>query len=225
MTEKVTLLTDSDAIWKWEDSKCSFSLKTPNGSQTHSIVCDPFPCYSHDKEYVLKISEVVEKSFTLGFPSYYYLLPFEEISRTNGNARKCIDYNSEEQPYAYEGMIVLSGKRIPIHPAMTRYLVAHEYGHLVDNWICYKRGLDADALDEEYAKMRNIPFSDEYGGRKWHTNIGEIIANDFRIVVAGVEDEFFPHDCIHPHKDKNVIEWWENAVKTYSFFDKGHLSL
>ena len=75
---------------------------------------------------------------------------------------------------------------------------------------------DTDGIDEEYARMRNIPLNQEYGGRKWHTNIGEIIANDFRIVVARIEDEFFPHDCMHPFKDKNVIEWWENAIKTYS---------
>ena len=216
MIEKVKLLTDAEANWSWEDSKCSFSIRTPNGSQTHIIDCDPFPCYSHDKKYVETIASTVEKTFPLGFPSFYYLLPYEEISRTNGNARKCINYSSVDQPYPYEGMIVLSGKRIPIHPAMTRYLVAHEYGHLVDNWICYKRGIDTDGIDEEYAKMRNIPLNQEYGGRKWHTNIGEIIANDFRIVVARIEDEFFPHDCMHPFKDKNVIEWWENAIKTYS---------
>jgi hypothetical protein len=161
----------------------------------------------------------VEKAFPIGFETFYFLHSFELPDRTNGDASKnTVSWEDEDKgtKAVWEGVINLYGKRIPLHPAMTRYLVAHEYGHVVDYWINHCRGLKDDGFDKEYAKMRGIDCNLLYGGRRWHSNIGEVIANDFRIAVCGVEREFWPHDCKHPDEDDNVKNWWYEALLCYT---------
>jgi hypothetical protein len=45
----------------------------------------------------------------------------------------------------------------------------------------------------EYAQLRGCDPATPYGGGTWHKSPGELLANDFRILVAGVEPEFWPH--------------------------------
>jgi hypothetical protein len=225
LNDRVISLTDGDLVWQF-DGKPYFSIRTPSQGHGTTVFVDPFPCYSPDRELVVKMVEKVEKAFPIRFPTIYGLLPFEVESRTNGTAYQNHQYNSENESlkigdaYPFEGVIVLSGKRIPIHPAMMRYLVAHEYGHVVDYWIQYKRGLGSDTTtDTEYAKMRGIDTNLKYyGGRTWHNAVGEVIANDFRIIVCGVESEFWPHECcVHPDKSPEAQKFWSDAVKEFSY--------
>lgn len=222
--ERVKLITDDDVTWDWDSSNPSFNTKTPNVSWGGHTKFDPFPCYSHPKQFVIDIATQVEKAFPISFDTFIFIFPFEPIGRTNGQAQvNTIDYNhskDDRTQATWEGAIELYGKRIPLHPAMTRYLVSHEYGHIIDTWICRCRHLEINGLDEEYAKMRGIDSNFKYGGRKWHTNTGEIIANDFRICVTGIEREFWPHECKHPDLDDNVKSWWQEAIEKYSIKNK-----
>jgi len=103
---------------------------------------------------------------------------------------------------------------------MTRYLVAHEYGHCVDYWMNFKRGSKDEVVtdfDREYAALRGVEANSDYGALKWHRNIGELIANDFRICVCNVEPEFWPHPGFaHPHDLPHVNEFWEKCVDEFA---------
>ena len=181
---------------------------------------DPFPCYAHDASLVAQVAAQVEAAFPCPWPPNYYLLSFEEVSRTNGHAQPCYIYEGDGPRYPFEPHVVLSGKRIPLHPAMTRYLVAHEYGHCVNYWIEFKRR-DKDEVvtrfDREYAAMRGVEASGSYGAGHWHANTGELIANDFRICVCGIEPEFWPHPGFtHPLEMPDVQKFWRACVEEHA---------
>jgi hypothetical protein len=161
---------------------------------------DPFPCYAHPVGLVRKVADEVEAALTLPREVNIYNYHYEVLTRTNGYA--C------EMEWCSEYTIVLSGKRIPPHPGMTRYLVAHEYGHHVDYFLSWMQGF---SIHKEYQELRGGVT--EYGARQWHNNVGELIANDFRILVAGQEMDFWPHTGFeHPHKRLDVQRWWAEAV-------------
>jgi hypothetical protein len=111
--------------------------------------------------------------------------------------------------------IVLFGKRTAIHPAYTRYLVAHEYGHAAASRV--RRALGWAAHDDSkyeaaYMKLRGSSESDvRYGGKRWHMHPAEVMANDFRILVMQREAEFWPHEIPPPAPDSAVAAWWAKA--------------
>lgn len=216
--DRVILVSDSDMGWNWDDSHPTHYVKSPEASYGSHRKFDPFPCYTHNRDYILEQVKKVEKKFPIGFPTYYFIFPLEPIGRTNGMASQdSISYDENDRTQnTWNGIVELYGKRIPIMPAMSRYLVAHEYGHVVDSWInrCLHKG--SNGLDKEYAKMRGVDYNLKYGGRNWHTEIGEIIANDFRIAVCEIEPEFWPHPCPHPNEDVKVRDWWYEAMLKYS---------
>ena len=113
--------------------------------------------------------------------------------------------------------IVLSGKRIPPMPGMTKYLVAHEYGHAVFGYIARKLGYEHDVLYDAYMAARDVPetaYTKSYGGGKWHKSPGEIAANDFRILFAEQETEFWPHEVARPSWDhEGLRRWWMKACE------------
>ncbi len=111
---------------------------------------------------------------------------------------------------------MLSAKRIPIHPAMVRYLVAHEYGHAAFHHVARLMGYldgERDRLEAKYiAEVRGADLSPpKYSGGRWHRAFGEIIANDFRVAVMGREAEFWPHDLPRPVVGDSVEAWWGKA--------------
>jgi hypothetical protein len=115
------------------------------------------------------------------------------------------------------GIIFLCGKRVPPHPAVTRYLVAHEYGHNVEYMLNIARGAQSawdEALSIEYAQVRGLPDSTLHhgDGGNWHDSIHEIIACDFRILVCETEVEFWPHAGIaRPEHVPALAAWWAEA--------------
>lgn len=219
LNERIKLVSDNDMSWDWSASNPVFNTKTPDANYGHDIKFDPFPCYSHKRSLVLETLQKAEEKFPIGFDVFYFIFSFEPTSRTNGCAyRNTVKYGNKEKGIkpVWDGVVDLYGKRIPIHPRMTKYIAIHEYSHHIDNWICHCKGLEYNGLDEEYAKMRGLKLNQEYGGRKWHTNIGEIIANDCRIAVFDTEPEFWPHECKHPNEDDNVKNWWYEAMISFS---------
>ncbi len=121
------------------------------------------------------------------------------------------------------GLIVMSGKRQPPHPAMTRYLVAHEYGHNVE-WMLERvrdsKTLHSGEVVAEYAKLRGLPDDALHhgSGGRWHDSATEIFACDFRILVGQTETEHWPHPGI-PHPvdvDADLAAWWAQSLDEMS---------
>jgi hypothetical protein len=218
MNNRIITLGRADVQWPFGEDP-TFRCKLDQ-TYDHTVKIDPFPCYAHDAKLVEEVVEQVESRFPVGFPPKYFLLEHEAINRTNGYADRHIHYGNGKEPYDWEPLILLHGKRIPIHPAMTRYLVAHEYGHVAQWWIEHCRGIKAATttdMDREYMEIRN-GSDNEYGGGRWHTNVGELIANDFRICVTGVEMEFWPHPGFkHPMYLHDVQRYWSEMVEKFTF--------
>jgi len=223
----VTLLTYDDLFWPLgrQESTPEYRLGCGNWPRSHKI--DPYPCYTHDVEKVRELTAECEEAFPLtGTKTACYLLSHEDIDRINGvtfsdtlykqkgESTKCgcgCDRDVTLHPLAT--WIVLPGKRIPPHPAMTRYLISHEYGHMVWNHILkmlkYSDGCE-NKLYELYMKTRGVAdYTTTYSGGKWHLNPGEIMANDFRLIFTNQEREFWPHPVPLP-EETPIVEWWAN---------------
>lgn len=213
----IKIIKNRDLQWDFQNKDPYFRL------YNHRVVyVDPFPCYRHNLELTSGLIQEVESKFYLQDNITYFLSEFEAISRTNATAYSDLIHEPGSSKIVGVNLAVsFSGKRTCIHPCMTKYLCSHEYGHLVQYFIEWKSGISADykrrdEFEIEYAKMRNIEFNNEYGGRKWHSNTGEIIANDFRICITGMESEYYPHDCTHPLLEKKVQDFWSSMKKEYS---------
>lgn len=205
-----------------ELKKLSWSFNTEKPyyiTPYRSVSVDPTPCYPHDRQLVIEMVEQVEATFRLLVPPHYFILNHETFERTNGWATYESAWNKKTQKWdGHTPFITLAGKRIPPHPAMTRYLVAHEYGHCVEYHMLRAQGKDPHSKDieTEYAKLRGLKMCN-YGPGDWHHSPVELIANDFRLLVAKVELEFWPHPGIkRPEEVPAVVEFWQSAVAEYS---------
>jgi hypothetical protein len=194
------------------DGKPSFYIQ--DGTYKRSEVVDPFPGYAHSAETVIGLTDMINDRIQLDGLTDIYLPAYETPERVNGWASAQSWYNNEQGKDAFGAYIVLSGKRIPIHPAMTRYLIAHEFGHVVQYWI-EKRHSTKNLVTAYIKDLR--PAKDEakpayYGGRTWHLTGGEVFANDFRIAVCQAESEFWPHtNRDHPTEAPRVLLFWKLA--------------
>jgi hypothetical protein len=191
--QEVRLFTEP----KWSfrgHSNASYYIKFVEDWGKTTAEVDPTPAYHHDVDLVKETFEHLRRVMPLPIPILVAILGHEDTSRTNGSYYDHYWYKgSDEQSQPY-GIIVLSGKRTPIHPAMTRYLVTHEYGHGVQ--YCWERlkGMKTDAMEPQYIKdIRPTAKDGDYGPGTWHSHVQEMIANDFRILVAQREVEFWPH--------------------------------
>lgn len=181
---------------------------------------DPFPAYPHSFVVVEEAARYIERRCLPIWNVDLYVADREEVSRSNGHSEVHEGGHYEGSEWVKdepEGLILLSGKRIPPHPAMTHYLVTHEYGHHIHFMLNHLRGKHAqdDEPLREYLKVRGLPVEQHmhHGeGGTWHNSGHEILACDFRIVVGKVETDFWPHPGI-PYPDSPALdEWWQAAV-------------
>lgn len=215
MSNKV--VSDNELMWEWENGPY-YKVGRQDRYRQH-IRVDPTPAYPHDPELVRRTLDWCEKVCPLPIPPIIFLLDREGVGRTSGQTHYDHNYEKKDAHDRYEDLpfIVLFAKRIPQHPGMTRYLVAHEYGHVVDHVLAHMRYTDRtpwESQREEYAKLRGVQGKGYYGPGSWHVSAGELLANDFRILITGIETEYWPHPGIpHPQLCPEVQEWWKKAME------------
>lgn len=222
MTIEVIERTAADVCWPFEKPEQPYVLcGKPRGHRTE---VDPFPAYPHDATMIERYLRIAAERFPIGWPLSAYVLHLETVSRTNGWAQSGdYDYNERDERGHYKRYpsVVFPAKRIPIHPAMTRYVAVHEYGHIVEAWlVCQQTAVDGrfenteKRMMDEYGQMRGLPNNGlaGYGGGTWHKTLAEVFANDFRVLVCGVETEFWPHPGIErPENVPELSKWWREA--------------
>lgn len=180
------------------------------GRQRTSAI-DPFPAYGHDRRLVEYTAARLDGAMPIAWPVTFWIGDREEETRTNGWSQYDVDRVGETW-LIVAGHVFLAGKRIPPHPAVTRYLVAHEYGHHVEWWLEHVMGLERDSMQQEYVKMRGLRKPRSYGGH-WHRTPGEVFADDFRVLVGRVEEEFWPHPGVErPERLVHVRRWWKERL-------------
>lgn len=209
----------TEAEWSFRTQEPRWQHRPPYGS---GGVFDPFPGYRHQLKTVEDTARWCESLVPPLWDVELYVADREEQGRSNG-------YSNLVQPSHYEGdewvkdnpigLILLSGKRVPPHPAVTRYLVAHEYGHNVEWMLNQLRGAknpQGDELIEAYAKVRELPDEALHhgSGGRWHDSATEIFACDFRVLVCRAEAEYWPHPGVpEPGAVPGLAEWWKDATE------------
>ncbi len=215
-----------------EDAQCSFGgnvifVAQIKGTKSayHNLEVDLLPSYSHDPSAVQREIIHAEERYPLPWAPHYWSLPLEFDDGTNGLAFTMHEWGQGDRTIYHYGNAYCA-KTIPIHPAMTRYIVSHEYGHAA----CYqaarllfkqKGSDDTQEFEKDYAKRRGLEHYSGYGRKRWHLATGEIIANDFRILMLGKEAEFWPHDCEHPLKKPEMTRYWEEIQVVFQNEIKG----
>jgi hypothetical protein len=209
-----------DLLWTFRDGAPSHRPTLYGAPSTF----DPFPGYPHDRAAVDDAVAQVVDALPPIWHVDLYIADREEVSRSNGHSNVHEGGHYEGNTWVKDpprGQIVLSGKRIPPHPVMSRYLVGHEYGHNVEWMIAHRKGArhvhDASAVITPYAELRELPTPIHRGeGGRWHNAAPEIFACDFRILVAGIDPGFWPHKGIpHPHDVPAIRDWWAEIVDTW----------
>lgn len=183
--------------YEWEGAEPLYKL---NGTR---VYVDPYPAHAHDIKEVGK--QLVKVQNMVNVPVTYYVLHHELNERCNALATTRIT-NWDEG--LQEKQVILSAKRTPIPYTMTRYLVTHEYGHVIDYTI---EDEFEYAIRPAYARMRQCNPSDI----GWINTAKEVIADDFRIVVCAEQTEFWPHkEVAHPFRTTHrVADFWTWIVK------------
>lgn len=201
----------------------------------------PAPCYGHDVGLVKELLQECHEKAPLCAPVTVTVLHMIDGHQTNGWAQQDWDYYSCNHPDPcyecdvydgnekirsrnWDGIIVLSGRNTEIHPAIARYVVPHEYGHVVSYALDLLRynntkSSPGDKVIREWAKVRRLPeelWDLPYGITNHHRMPGEIFANDFRYYVMERETEWWPHsDSVKPlgaPGTKRAMTWWDKAV-------------
>jgi hypothetical protein len=218
-------VTIGDCVWPFHGGTRPGYIPAVDGTRAagSTVDLDPFPAYPHDRDILDDaVAHVLAKVGDLRWDVHLYNADREETSRSNGHSQMIAGYADDGQWRQLGGMIFLSGKRIPPHPAMTRYLVAHELGHNIEWMLQAALGHQSysDDLISEYADLRRLPASSLHHGEggTWHDSATEIFGCDFRVVVCDVETEYWPHPGVptptHPSVAQALRKWWARAIDT-----------
>lgn len=231
---KVQLLEPNDVEWDLGSEDSTPLYRAGCSNYKRAIKVDPYPAYAPDFPLVCGLAAACWDAFPLtGSELEITCLSHEPLSRINGLTYEDYIYKGKDgneteeiitkpdgttkKVYQLGNTIFLSAKRIPIHPAMLRYLVPHEYGHAVFNYASRKLGYDTsdhEKLEAIYASIRGATnLSEKYVGGSWHNNIKEIIANDFRVLFTHQEVEFWPHEVSLPKWNTPIGKWWKKVHK------------
>jgi len=193
---------------------------------------DPFPCYHHDLALVEGLAATLRAKAPVPRDVNVNVLTHEDLHRTNGWATHYSDYSKEKEDdgaYGWTGCIVLSGRRTEIHPAITRYVTVHEYGHVVEYALAElrhgKKEMDSNPIRDEYADLRGLRKDVPYGGRTHHLMPCEVMANDF-LHVMGVEREYWPHEVGPIFRGREILlpevrQWWRAALRDLKKASRG----
>lgn len=196
---------------------------------------DPWgPCYLHDEESLATVLTECTRRAPLGtVPVGAYRACYEGLSRTNAWATYDDAYYRDgddlpdwwkgpgEKPW--EGILTFNGRRIEIHPAVTRCVAAHEYGHLVEEAvqrIRYPGARGHSTLLADYKRVRKLENVTHYGNGTHHLAASEVFANDFRTYVMETEVEFWPHPVKRPGQLVTVSRWWDKVINDLTEFAK-----
>lgn len=231
----VTQQGPNDIVWPLGQSNSNPHYIVGCGDYKRTVKVDPFPCYMPNLDLVAALVAECERAFPLSNAvSELVIIGHDALERINGGTfedtlwRRPDGTEWKDRVTCSCGCgatkdiggqaitIVLYAKRIPIHPAMIRYLVAHEYGHAAFNYIRRSKGYDIheDAtLMKEYMAVRGLEWKEQsYRGGMWHLNANEIVANDFRTLVVHRETEFWPHPEVPVATNNSPIaQWWRDA--------------
>lgn len=239
MRTPITLLTNDDLNWSMGTQSTAAEYEVGCGDYKRKHQVDPYPGYPADLSLTTDLLAECNDIFPLtDAASAYFLLSHEDISRFNGFAMIDSIYKNPDGSEAKEEIpcgcgcgekytvyrmalsVVISGKRVPIHPAFLRYLIAHEYGHLVMHYLTRKLGYrdsDEATVYKWYMKERGLDESQytlKYRGGHWHEAAGEIFANDARVLLFGRETDYWPHSVPKlTAANKPILTWWENACE------------
>jgi hypothetical protein len=222
---RVAELDAGDLRWSYVDKAPHWYLEPAiPGNWRRPQAVDPWgPCYRHDPDRVCALlAECVAVAPLITAPVTVYVSIWEGLERTNGWAMEDAHHGDPPDWWrgpgekAWEGVIALSGRRVEIHPAITRYVVPHEYGHLVEDALArlrYPGDVNGESkLRAEYARVRRLEAITHYGAGTHHLAPGEVFANDFRAYVLEKEREFWPHPVKPAWQLKRVARWLETAM-------------
>jgi hypothetical protein len=203
----------AEASWSFRDSAPTW--RPAIDGEAHyagAVTLDPFPAYAHRRADIATAIAHVTACWAPLWDVHLFSVDREEVGRCNGFSTLLWlgrgETIAERRP---TGQICLVGKRIPIHPAMTRYLVAHEYGHNVEWMLEAARGDEPHTgrLMADYAELRGLDTAHHGAGGTWHDSPHEIFACDFRILICQTESEHWPHPGIaRPETVPGLADWW-----------------
>ena len=205
-----------DLFWDFRSGK-----PLVNYAKGRTCEVDPFPAYAHDLATATETLTRVSVRWPLSVPVNVHVLDREEVARSNGFTSEIEKYSEHSDGRSGHFLdsieIVLCGKRIPPHPAVTRYLVAHEYGHAVMFAMAAKYDKSYAAIVDDYAEIRTLePSGRTVGGGEWHTSPGEVMACDFRLTQTRIESEYWPHLGVPmPGQLPDVVAWWAKTEKEF----------
>jgi len=208
----------SSSRWEFRDTGPTWQHPVYGGGRAK---WDPFPCYRHEMDAAIAAAEHVARVCPPPWPVTIYLADLEETSRTNAYSYLHETGHYEDGTWVDDepsGLIMLAGKRIPPHPAVTAYLIGHEYGHQAEWMINFAAGrerLHSPLAARDYIKVRGLPDeADHHGsGGAWHDSVHEILACDFRILACGLEPGYWPHPGVpRPEDIPGLPAWWEETL-------------
>lgn len=206
--------------WGFEASGAFFRPgKWPDERERKLVNLNPRPCHAHGRELVAEVLGAAEAVFPVVRRPTVYLFHFD--THASSNQAETWEEQVHNVPADGHGrpltapFIALYGKPTPIHPVVTRYLVAHEYGHVVCEVLALQhssaeREVARDTFLRHYAELRGLQVPEGgYGPDTWQQHPEEVFANDFRVLMVHHNEEFWPHPGVpRPETLPHLAQWW-----------------